>query len=237
MGDLLPNGNDIDVINQLTTRFTATPFSELKNFIRSSHDDFLWGNNRSLARASFRLNIWPSSGTKAKRRWFAFLARILSHQNRVDIKAALKTAVENAAGNIVGVHFWAQFDATIPHNTYVVQVTQEAADAAGNVFLKITLLCDHEIPSTEAGDPDPAPDPGETGPVHPFVKRAKKTSGKKTSGKKAKKAKKAKEGQESQGKEISQEAVGQEAVVSRSRQRTTIIEAAAFHVCDRRPPP
>jgi hypothetical protein len=189
MGDLLPNGNDIDVINQLTTRFTASPFLDLKNYIDSSGDDFLWGNGRSLARASFRLNIWPTSGTKAKRRWFAFLGRILSRQNRIDIQTALKTATENTAGNIVGVHFWAQFDATIPHNTYVVQVTREAADAAGNVFLKITLLCDHEIPSTEAGDPNPGPDPGEKGPVHPLAKRARKKKVRKAKAKaKAKKS-------------------------------------------------
>ena len=190
MGDLLPNGNDIDVINQLITRFTASPFSDLKHYISSSHDDFLWGNGKSLARASYRLGIWPTSGTKAKRRWFAFLRRILSHQNQLDIQAALKTAVENNAGNIVGVHFWAQFDSTIAQNTYVVQVTNEPADALGNVFLKITLLCDHEIAPGDAGDPDPGPDPGETGPVHPVVEKAKKRKVKKP--KKAKKAKKAK---------------------------------------------
>ena len=143
MGDLLPNGNDLDVIHQLTTRFTASPFADLKNYVSSSGDDFLWGNGKSLARASYRLNIWPTSGTKARRRWFAFLARILSQQNKIDIKNALRTAVQNTAGDIVGVHFWAQFDSTIPQNTYVVRVTRDAADASGNVFLRITLLCDH----------------------------------------------------------------------------------------------
>ncbi|THD61137.1 MAG: hypothetical protein E7813_22080 [Bradyrhizobium sp.] len=184
MGDLLPNGNDIDVINQLTTRFTASPFSALKHYVSSSHDDFLWGNGKSLARASFRLNIWPTSGPKAKARWFAFLARILSRQNQIDIQNALKTAVENSAGNIVGVHFWAQFDATIPQNTYVVRVTREAADAIGNVFLRITLLCDHEIPAGEAGDPNPGPDLGEIGPVHPLAKKKKKPGKGKKPGKK-----------------------------------------------------
>jgi hypothetical protein len=193
MGDFLPNGNDIDVINQLTTRFTTSPFSDLKHYVSSSHDDFLWGHGKSLARASYRLNIWPTSGPRARARWFAFLRRILSRQNQLDIQAALKTAVENNAGNIVGVHFWAQFDSTIPHNTYVVQVTREAADAAGNVFLKITLLCDHEIPSTEGGDSDPGADPGEIGPVHPVLKRPKKMKAKKAKKvKKVKKAKKAK---------------------------------------------
>src|SRR4051812_11993728 len=128
MGDLLPNGNDIEIINQLTTRFTASPFAELKHYVGTSGDDFLWNNRKSLARASYRLKIWPTSGTKARRRWFAFLKRILSRRNQTDIHAALKTAVENPAGDIVGIRFWAQFDASIPRNTYVVQVTREAAD-------------------------------------------------------------------------------------------------------------
>lgn len=195
MGDLLPNGNDIDVINQLTTRFTSDPFIALKDYVNSSGDKFLWGNGKSLARASYRLNIWPTAGTKPKRRWFAFLARILSHQNQNDIKAALQEAVENPAGDIVGVHFWAQYDGTIPPNTYVVQVTREAADGAGNVFLKITLLCDHEIPANEKGDSNPAADPGEIGPVHPVVIKSgkgKKGKGKGKGKKTAKKAKKAK---------------------------------------------
>jgi hypothetical protein len=173
MGDLIPNGNDIEIINKLTTQFTATPFDNLKHYVSTSGDDFLWNHNKHLARASYRLNIWPTSGTKPKRRWFAFLKRILSRQNQIDIQDALKTAVQNTTGDIVGVHFWAQFDASIPRNTYVVQVTREAADSAGNVFLKITLLCDHEIPAGEAGDPNPGPDPGETGPVHPLVRKKK----------------------------------------------------------------
>jgi hypothetical protein len=184
MGDLLPNGNDIDVINQLIVQFTATPFSNLKKYVSSSGDDFLWGHGKSLARASYRLKIWPTSGTKAKRRWFAFLKRILSRQNQIDIQNALKTAVENSAGNIVGVHFWAQFDSSIAHNTYGVRVTREAADAMGNVFLKITLLCDHEIPAAEAGDPDPGPDMGEIGPVHPLAKKKKPGKGRKPGKKK-----------------------------------------------------
>jgi hypothetical protein len=196
MGDLLPNNNDLDVINQLSTRFNATQFSTLKQYISSSHDDFLWGNGKSLARASYRLNIWPTSGPRARARWFAFLRRILSRQNQTDIKTALKTAVENTAGNIVGVHFWAQYDGTIPHNTYVVQVTNDPADGAGNVFLKITLLCDHEIPASEPGDPDPVADPGETGPVHPVAtkKKPKKPKKPKKASKKAKKAKAKKSG-------------------------------------------
>ena len=193
MGDFLPNGNDIDVINQLTTQFTTSPFSDLKHYVSSSHDDFLWGAGKSLARASYRLSIWPTSGPRARAQVVRFPSKNTVPPNQLDIQAALKTAVENNAGNIVGAHFWAQFDSTVPHNTYVVQVTREPADAVGNVFLKITLLCDHEIPSTEAGDPNPGPDPGETGPVHPVLKKAKKKkAGKVKKAKKAKKARKAK---------------------------------------------
>jgi hypothetical protein len=193
MGVLLPNGNDVDVINQLNTAFNNGPFAKIRNYINTSGDDFLSGSGKSLARASFRLNIWPKSGRKARKRWFAFLGRILSRQNQIDIQAALKTAVQNGSGNIVGMLFSAQFDSTVAANTYVVSVSQVPADAAGNVFVKVTLLCDHEIDPADAGDNDPPKDPGETGPIHPAASRSKrrrKPAKKATAKKAAKKARK-----------------------------------------------
>jgi hypothetical protein len=177
MGGLLPNGNDIDVINQLNTQFTGDTFDDLIAYVKFSKDDFLWGPGKTLARASYRLNIWPTSTAKARRRWFAFLGRILSPQNQADIQSALKTSVQNAPGNIVGVHFWAQYDPSVAKNSYVVQVTDEPADGAGNIFKKVTLLCDHEIPAKENGDPDPGPDKNEKGPEHPLPKKILKKSG------------------------------------------------------------
>jgi hypothetical protein len=194
MGSALPNGNDIDAINQLNNQFTGANFDAIRKYVASSGDDFLWGSNKSLARASYRLNIWPISGTKPRKRWFAFLGRILSKNNRDDIKDALKKAVQNNTGNVIGVHFWAQYDPNVAPNSYVVVVTDEPADAT-HIFRRITLLTDHEIPANEGGDPDPGKDPGETGPVHPIPptisKPKKKAKKKKTAKKKAtKKARK-----------------------------------------------
>jgi hypothetical protein len=196
MGSALPNGNDIDAINQLNNQFTGANFDALRKYVASSGDDFLWGSKKSLARASYRLNIWPTAGTtpSPKKRWFAFLGRILSKSNRDDIKAALKNAVQNDTGNVVGVHFWAQYDQNVGANSYIVVVSDEAADAT-HIFRRITLLTDHEIPANEGGDPDPGKDPGETGPVHPIPhtisKPKKKAKKKKTAKKKAtKKARK-----------------------------------------------
>jgi hypothetical protein len=197
MGAALPNGNDIEVINQLNKQFTGANFDAIRKYVAGG-DDFLWGNNKSLARAAYRLNIWPTVGTKPRKRWFAFLGRILSRNNRDDIKDALKKAVQNNTNNVIGVHFWAQYDPNVAPNSYVVVVTDEPADAAGHIFRKITLLTDHEIPANEGGDPNPGSDPDETGPVHPIrhkksksKKRAKKAKKKKTAKKKAtKKAKK-----------------------------------------------
>jgi hypothetical protein len=51
MGSALPNGNDIDAINQLNNQFTGANFDALRKYVASSGDDFLWGSNKSLARA------------------------------------------------------------------------------------------------------------------------------------------------------------------------------------------
>jgi hypothetical protein len=183
MGSALPNGNDLEVINQLNNQFTGANLDAIREYVASSGDDFLWGSKKNLARASYRLNIWPTAGTKPRKRWFAFLGRILSKNNRDDIKDALKKAVQNDTGNVIGVHFWAQYDPNVAANSYIVVVSDEAADAT-HIFRRITLLTDHEIPANEGGDPDPGKDQGETGPVHPISKptkaKKKKTAKKKT---------------------------------------------------------
>lgn len=201
MGVLLPNGNDIEVINQLNAQFSITGFRNIKTYMNGANDHFLWGNGKTLKRASYRLNIWPTSDNRSRARWFAFLnpgKRILSQQNHDDIQRAFQTAYQD--NSVVGMLFWAQFDANVPPNTYAVQTTRVPADNAGHFFVKVTLLCDHEIGPGENGDPDPGPDQGETGPIHPVHRRrlrrrsraAKKTAAKKTAVKKAKKVSKAK---------------------------------------------
>lgn len=188
MGSALPNGNDLDVINQLNSQFTGANFDAIRKYVASSSDDFLWGGKKHLDRAAYRLNIWPTAGTKPRKRWFAFLRRILSQTNQDDIKDALKKAVQNDTGNVIGVHFWAQYDPNVAANSYVVVVTDEPADAV-NIFRRITVLTDHEIPANEGGDPDPGKDPGEPPPVHPIPHATAKP---KKKGKKAKKTAKKK---------------------------------------------
>ena len=100
MGSALPNGNDLEVINQLNNQFTGANLDAIREYVASSGDDFLWGSKKNLARAAYRLNIWPTAGTKPRKRWFAFLGRILSKNNRDDIKDALKKAVQNDTGNV-----------------------------------------------------------------------------------------------------------------------------------------
>lgn len=190
MGDALPNGNDLDAINQLNNTFTGANFDAIRQFVASTGDDFLWGNNKNLARASYRLGIWPTANTapSPKRRWFAFLGRILSKPNRDAIKLALKNAVLNDTGNVIGMQFWAQYDPGVAANSYSVDVTDVPA-APGQIFRKITIFTDHEIPFNEGGDPDPGPDPGEKRPVHPIGKTKSKKTKKKGKSKKAAKKK------------------------------------------------
>jgi hypothetical protein len=186
MGGALPNGNDLEVIGQLNVAFSDANFDLIRK--HAAGDDFLWGKNKRLSRAAYRLRVWPTAANKKPRkRWFAFLDRILSANNQQDIKDALKKAVQNDTGNVIGIHFWAQYDPNVAPNSYVVVVSDDPADAAGNIFRRITLLTDHEIPSSEVGDPDPGPDTGEKPPLHPIDKKPKKKA-KKTAKKKSKKA-------------------------------------------------
>jgi hypothetical protein len=185
MGAALPNGNDLDVINQLNNAFTGANFDAIRQFVASTGDDFLWGNNKNLARASFRLGIWPTANTtpSPKKRWFAFLGRILSKTNRDDIKRALKNAILNNTGNVIGMHFWAQYDPNVAPNSYLIVVSDEPA-GAGQIFRKITILTDHEIPAGDPGDPNPGPDANEKAPVK-IGKKKKPKPKKKPKGKKA----------------------------------------------------
>src|SRR5689334_10350586 len=100
MGSALPNGNDLEVISQLNDRFSGAKLIELRDYIHTEPDDFLWNRGKKLARAAYRLYIWPTKDPKAKPRWFAFLDRILSKQNRDDIQDALKVAIDDANNNI-----------------------------------------------------------------------------------------------------------------------------------------
>lgn len=189
MGAALPNGNDLEVIDQLNNAFTGANFATIRT--HAAGDDFLWGSNKNLARAAYRLNIWPTGGpgNQPRRRWFAFLGRILSKTNRDDIKRALKNAVQNNTGNVIGMQFWAQYDPNVAPNSYIVVVSDVPA-GAGQIFRKITILTDHEIPAGDTGDPNPGPDANEKPPVHPIgtkkkskpkkAKTAKKKSTKKT---------------------------------------------------------
>ena len=79
VGTALPNGNDLDAISQLNNQFTGANFDAIRKYVASSGDDFLWGSNK-IFRASYRLNVWPTAGTKPRKRWFAFL-RILSRKS------------------------------------------------------------------------------------------------------------------------------------------------------------
>jgi hypothetical protein len=170
MGVLLPNGNDIEVINKLNRRFNDLAFSGLKDYVTNSGDDFLWGQQKTLHRASLRLKIHPTSGPRARGRWFAFLRTVLSDANRAAIKNAFQNAFQDTTGTIVGMQFWAQFDPSVtPAGTYEVQVTDVPADNAGHLFKRVTLLCDHDIGGGLSPDPDPGPDPGEDTslPVNP----------------------------------------------------------------------
>jgi hypothetical protein len=193
MGALIPNGNDAEVISQLNSVFTGAKLAKLRRHIQ--HDN-MFGAGRHLPRISFRLKVAPTSGNRAKGRWYVFLRDLIGPSNQQKILTGLRDAV--ADSTCVGIRFWARLDPGVA-NGYDVEVVSEPADASGQHWVTITMLCDHEINPTLPGDPSTPPaDPGEGPPTQPLVaatpkakKAAKKTVKKavKKSNKKAAKKK------------------------------------------------
>jgi len=204
MGALIPNGNDTEVINQLNLVFTGPKLAKLRAHIRNTGDD-VFGPTRHLPRISYRLKVAPTSGNRAKGRWYVFLRDLIGPDNQQKILTGLRDAV--ADPTCVGIRFWARLDPGVPTG-YDVEVVSEAADTDGQHWVTITMLCDHEINPSLPGDPNTPPaNPGEQPPTQPAVaaaagaaygsakkpaKKAAKKSTKKASKKSSKKAAKKK---------------------------------------------
>jgi hypothetical protein len=183
MGALIPNGNDAEVISQLNSVFTGAKLAKVRRHIRNTGDD-MFGAARHLARISFRLKVAPTSGNRAKGRWYVFLRDLIGIGNQQKILTGLRDAV--ADSTCVGIRFWARLDPAIGSG-YDVEVVKEPPDADGQHWVTITMLCDHEINPSLPGDPaTPPANPGEQPPVQPAVAVARKA--KKPAKKAAKKA-------------------------------------------------
>lgn len=194
MGALIPNGNDAEVISQLNAVFTGARLAKLRQHIQGKHDDVFDGG-RALHRISWRLKIAPTSGNRAKGRWYVFLRDLVGATTKQKILQGIRNAVNDTS--CVGIRFWARLDPGAPSD-YDAEVVTEPSDATGQHWVTITMLCDHEINPTLPGDPSTPPaDSGEAGPPQPLVtaprrrtskKPPKKKVSKKPTGKKAKKA-------------------------------------------------
>jgi hypothetical protein len=193
MGDLIPNPNDLQIVDGLNARFTGLELQNLRAHIQNNNDDF-FANGRHLRRITWRLNVFPTSGPKPKGRWLTFLKDILPQPIHDQILAELRDAVGNPAkinNACAGVRFWAVYDPTLA-TPYGLVVDTEAPDANGSYWKTITLTCFAEIPANVQGDPsNPPADNGENGPPQPALRTKKaggKRTGKKGSTKKAKKS-------------------------------------------------
>jgi hypothetical protein len=184
MGALIPNGNDAEVINELNTAFSGSQLAKMRRHINNKHDD-MFGNGRHLHRISYRLKVWPTSGNRAKGRWFIFLRDLVGAATRQKILKGIRDAVNDTS--CAGIRFWARLDQGAPSD-YDVDIVSEPADATGQHWVTITLLCDHEIDPTLPGDPStPPPDNGEVSPPQPLVAKTTRGAPKKKSSKKSKK--------------------------------------------------
>jgi hypothetical protein len=164
MGALIPNGNDAEVISQLNSVFTGRKLAKLRKHIKNKKDDVFHGE-RALHRVSHRLKIAPTSGAKARGRWYVFLRDLIGPGNQKKILKGIRDAVNDA--NCEGIRFWARLEPGLASG-YDIEVVADRADSAGQHWVTITMLCDHEIDPYEKGDPrTPPADPGEVDPPHP----------------------------------------------------------------------
>ncbi|WP_375786308.1 hypothetical protein ACE10Z_01120 [Bradyrhizobium sp. Pha-3] len=200
MGALIPNPNDIEIVNKLNNRFGPAGLAALRSFM-AGHNDDTFKASRHLHRISLRLGIFPTSGPMPRARWFKFLRDLLGKTvptNPAKIQKTIRDGVNdwntttNPPSGCVGIKFWAIYDPQLSQD-YRVDVYQAPPDLAGQYWITITLVCQHEIDGAEPGIPDPTnADPGESGTpppppsLAPKAKRPGKNAAKKPSG--AKKA-------------------------------------------------
>lgn len=186
MGALIPNGNDAEVISQLNSVFTGPSLAKLRRHIQNKHDD-MFGDGRALHRISYRLKIWPTSGPRARGRWYVFLRDLVGATTKQKILDGIRDAVKDTT--CAGIRFWARLDPRAPRD-YDVEVVADPADSTGQHWVTITLLCDHEIDPSLPGDPSTPPaDPGEVSPPQPLAptERARRRAPKKKASKKSSK--------------------------------------------------
>jgi hypothetical protein len=166
MGALIPNGNDAEVISQLNSVFTGQKLAKLRKHIKNKKDDVFHGE-RALHRVSHRLKIAPTSGAKARGRWYVFLRDLIGPDNQKKILTGIRDAVNDS--NCEGIRFWARLDPGVASG-YDIEIVADPADSSGRHWVTITMLCDHEIDPSEKGDPrTPPADPGEADPPHPVA--------------------------------------------------------------------
>jgi hypothetical protein len=207
VGALIPNPNDIEVIDKLNARFSGAGLATLRQFMAANHDD-TFNPARHLHRISYRLKIYPTSGSRPRARWFVFLRDLIGGQVARSILAAIAAGVNDwdttttPPVGCAGIRFWAIYDPTmvVPPD-YIAEIETAQPDTNSQYWITITLRCYQEIDPQNPGISDPTtPDGGENGGSQPIIgpltkpksakKAAKKSSAKKAVKKVAKKSSK-----------------------------------------------
>src|SRR5260370_9555231 len=161
MGSLVPNPNDMEVINALNSVFFDPRLTALRTWMTTAgNDPNLFAAGRHLHRIAYRLNIHPTSGagTNPRGRWFKFLQSFLNERPDGAGKAKNHDIILTALDGFVsdphcaGIHFLARYGSgpELPVGIdYKAVVEQEAPDTTSGLYWgSITLLCRHDLPST-----------------------------------------------------------------------------------------
>lgn len=182
MGALVPNPNDLQVINQLNGLFSEPRLTTLRNWIAANDPNFFAGGKK-LHRIAYRLNLAPTGGANPRGRWFKYLKDFLKERpdgsGRPKNHDIILTALDGYVSdhNCTGIRFWARYASTeLPTGIdYKAVVAEDAPDTGSGLYwASITLLCRHDLSGGVAPIPDPTTangdaDPGETAPEQPPV--------------------------------------------------------------------
>ena len=119
MGSLVPNPNDMEVINALNSVFSDPRLTALRTWMTTAgNDPNLFAAGRHLHRIAYRLNIHPTSGagTNPRGRWFKFLQSFLNERPDGAGKAKNHDIILTALDGFVsdphcaGIHFWGDLE-------------------------------------------------------------------------------------------------------------------------------
>jgi hypothetical protein len=195
MGAYIRNPHDLNVRDKLNTAFSDPHLRNLRNRVCGPgasepyfFDDPRPGNNRQLARISFRLRVWPDgppwpappppppTPVQLRARWIHLLGALLKNpvsaaQNGTTVAEVIRDALQKFVvrdeTKCTAINFEVIHRALTSPLEYQVDITPHPDSPPPTAYTAlIVLVCQQDILAGAAA-PDPGADPGEVPPAQP----------------------------------------------------------------------